>query len=354
MSRKKRTRKKTPGLSPGSLVYVGEQKADVVSLRVVRYSPSVCEERQISDPSELAQLVDGQAVTWLNVSGLHDTDLIASLGEVFSLHPLLLEDVLNIEQRPKIDSFPEHLFIVLKMLQLDSETHELRTEQVSCILGQQLVISFQETPSPLFEPVYHRIRGRKGRICTMPADYLAYALIDAVVDHYFGLIESLEERIERMEEEVFLNPTEKTLLQIQRTKTDLIHVRRSIWPLREAIGILLRDEPDLISEKVTIFLRDVYDHTIQVIDTLESIRDTNSGLMDIYLSMVSNRMNEVMKVLTIIATIFIPLTFMAGIYGMNFEYMPELSVHWAYPVLWLAMLTVAGVMVIYFKKKNWL
>jgi magnesium transporter len=230
----------------------------------------------------------------------------------------------------------------------------IQSEQVSLVLGPGYVLSFQEQTGDVFEPVRQRIRSQKGRICSRGSDYLLYALIDSVVDHYFSILEGFEEELGILEDDVFENPTAETLAEIQRQKVELLRMRKAVWPLRESINSLLREESPLIDEATEIFLRDVYDHTIQVIDTVEGFRDTVSGLLDVYLSIVSNRMNEVMKILTIIATIFIPLTFIAGIYGMNFEYMPELRVPWAYPLVWLAMVAVALVMMAFFRRKGWL
>jgi magnesium transporter len=293
-------------------------------------------------------------VTWINVDGLHDTAMLEEIGQLFDLHPLVLEDILNTQQRPKSEDYEKHIFVVLKMLSFADESPYIRSEQVSLILGNGYVLSFQEVTGDVFEPVRQRIRSRKGRICKMGPDYLLYALADAIVDHYFVVLERIEEKLELLEDAVFEDPTVSTLAEIQRLKVELLRFRKAIWPLREAVNGLLREENELITEKTEVFLRDVYDHTIQVIDTVEGFRDTVSGLLDVYLSSVSNRMNEVMKVLTIIATIFIPLTFIAGIYGMNFEYMPELRIPWAYPLVWFAMVVVALLMITYFRRKNWL
>jgi len=240
------------------------------------------------------------------------------------------------------------------MLSYDDENQAVQAEQVSLVLGPNFVISLQERVGDVFEQIRDRIRNAKGRIRKMGSDYLCYALIDAIVDNYFAILEGFGERIESMEEELVAEPTEKTLQQIHTLKREMIFLRKSVWPLRELISALQRSESPLIQESTDIYLRDVYDHTIQIIDTVESFRDMISGMLDIYLSSLSNKMNAVMKVLTIIATLFIPLTFVAGIYGMNFKYMPELEWHWAYPAVWLVMVVVAAVMLIYFRKKKWL
>ncbi|HDT12286.1 MAG TPA: magnesium/cobalt transporter CorA, partial [Candidatus Marinimicrobia bacterium] len=288
------------------------------------------------------------------INGLYDVDMIEKLGTYFHVHPLILEDVLSVNQRPKVEDSGDILFIVLRMLQFDDEKKEIISEQVSFILGKNFLFTFQEKAGDVFEPVRVRLRQYKGRIRTMGADYLAYTLLDAIVDNYFLVLEKMGDQIENLEELLVNNPTEETLITIHKLKREMIFLRKSVWPLRETINGLERSESSLIQKSTGIYLRDVYDHTIQVIDTVESYRDMVSGMLDIYLSSVSNRMNEVMKVLTVIATIFIPLTFIAGVYGMNFEFMPELGWKWSYPLLWLFMIGVAILMIFYFRKKRWL
>jgi len=270
------------------------------------------------------------------------------------LHPLILEDIVNTEQRPKMEDFEQYIFVVLKMLQYNEKEDEIIAEQVSLILGSNFVISFQETEGDIFDPIRDRIRNSKGRIRKMGADYLAYALLDAVVDNYFTILEKIGEKIETVEEELVANPIPETLQIIHTMKREMIFLRKSVWPLREVVGGLQRAESALIQESTGIYLRDVYDHTIQVIDTIETFRDMISGMLDIYMSSVSNKMNEVMKVLTIFAAIFIPLTFIAGIYGMNFQYMPELEWQLGYFAVLLIMLLVAVSLLVYFRKKKWL
>jgi magnesium transporter len=354
MAKKKRTeRKKHPGASPGTLIHVGEKKAERIRVTMIDYNDQTLEESEVEEVTLLAARRQMPTVTWINVDGLHDINFMGELGQIFDLHPLIVEDILNTQQRPKMESHEGHIFVVLKTLFSVQDSAEIHSEQVSLILGPGYVLSFQEEAGDVFAPVRQRIRSRKGRICGRGPDYLFYALIDAVVDHYFVELEKVQERLEILEDAVFGNPTVSILAEIQRLKIELLSFRKAIWPLRETINGLLRDESDLITEKTEIFLKDVYDHSIQVIDTVEGFRDTVSGLLDVYLSSISNRMNEVMKVLTIIATIFIPLTFVAGIYGMNFEYMPELKLPWAYPLVWLVMLIVASGMIVYFRRKGW-
>ena len=345
---------KKAGLSPGVLVHTGEQKTEYVRIRVIDYNEENIEEKELKTIEECLPYKDTPSVTWINIDGLHDMDIIQKLGNHFGLHPLVLEDIVHTEQRPKLDDHEDYLFIVLKMLYTEKNSKRIQHEQLSLILMPGVVISLQEFEEDVFDPVRERIRKAKGRIRTTGADYLMYALIDTIVDHYFHLFEGIGEQVEALQEEVITDPQPKTLHQIQNLKREMIFLRKSVWPLREIISALVRGESGMVSEDVILYLRDVYDHTIQVIDTVETYRDMLSGMLDIYLSSVSNKMNEVMKVLTIIATIFIPLTFLAGIYGMNFKYMPELELKWSYPVLWIIMISVFGLMLIYFKRKKWL
>jgi magnesium transporter len=353
----KRLRKrgsKKIGLSPGTLVHVGEKKTDEVKLSVIDYNLNNAKFEELESVSELTHYIEKDTVSWLNVSGLHKPEIIDKIGDEYDIHSLTLEDILNTEQRPKVEIYDDYVFIVLKMLQYNDQKKELDAEQVSLILGQNYLITFQEKEGDVFDRVRSWIEKGQGRIRKKGADYLAYALIDAVVDHYFLVLERFGDRIENLEEKVFSDPDSAMVSEIQKMKGDLIYIRKSVWPLRESVNILLRDELNFINSENMVFLRDLYDHIIQVIDTVETFREMSSGLLDVYLSSISNRMNEVMKVLTIIATIFIPLTFIAGIYGMNFQYMPELEVPWAYPVVWAVFVIVAIVMVLYFRRKKWL
>ena len=351
--RVKRQSKKA-GLPPGTLVHVGDRKIESVRVTYLDYDENNVVEKQVLEIEECFRLRATPTTTWINIDGLHDVALVEKLGKEFDLHPLILEDVLNTSQRPKFEDFDKTVFIVLKMLSYNGDLQAIESEQVSLIVGENFVISFQERIGDVFEPVRERIRNYKGRIGKMKADYLAYALVDAVVDSYFTILEHFGEKIESMEEKLVSNPSDRTLRQIHAIKRETILLRKSVWPLREAISGLQRSESQLITEATSVYLRDVYDHTIQIIDTIESFRDIASGMLDIYLSSVSNRMNAVMKVLTIIATIFIPLTFVAGIYGMNFESMPELKWKYGYAAVWIVMLTIGAIMVVYFKRKKWL
>jgi magnesium transporter len=345
---------KRAGLSPGTLIHVGRARTERARIRVIDYAENKLEEKELATIEECFPYRDKPTVTWINVDGVHQIEIIEKIGKHFGLHPLILEDIVNTHQRPKCDDYDDHLFIVLKMLGYDEARGEVSSEQVSLVLGKNYVISFQETEGDVFDPVRERIRGGKGRIRKMGADYLAYALIDAIVDHYFIILEKLGERIETLEEEMVTDPDVDTLTRTHKLKRQMLVLRKCVWPLREVVSRLERGESTLIRKPTHVFLRDVYDHTIQVIDTIETDRDMLSGLLDLYLSTVSNKMNAVMKVLTIIATIFIPLTFIAGIYGMNFEFMPELHWHWGYPIALLIMLAVGVIMLLFFRKRKWL
>jgi len=345
---------KTAGHVPGELVHVGEKKVDEVKVSVIDYDDKNFQEKIIANIEELLPFKDTPTVTWININGLHDVDFIEKIGNNFEMHPLTLEDIVNTGQRPKYEDFDQYIFVTLKILMFDEEKKEIISEQVSLVFGANFVISFQEIEGDVFNPIRERIRNAKGRIRKMGPDYLAYSLLDAVVDNYFSILEKFGEKIEGMEEDLIANPTPQTLQAIHDLKRDAIFLRKSVWPLREVAGGLDRSESILIKKETHIFLRDVYDHTIQVIDTIETFRDMVSGMLDIYLSSVSNRMNEVMKVLTIFAAIFIPLTFMAGVYGMNFEFMPELKWKWGYFALLGLMAVVGFGMLFHFRRKKWI
>ena len=355
MSKLKNKRSKKSGLPPGTLVHIGEKKRDKVRITILDYNETQLEEKEVKTIEECFPFKDKTTTTWINIEGLHEIDIIEKIGNHFNLHPLLLEDIVNTEKRPKMEDYGEHIFIVLKMLSHDEKANQIKSEQVSIVLGSNYIISFQEgIEGDVFEPVRERIRSGKGRIRKMGVDYLAYSLMDAIVDHYFLILEKLGERIEDIEDELVTNPSQETLRTIHHLKREMISLRKSVWPLREVLGCLERGESSLIQEPTQVYLRDVYDHTIQIIDTIETYRDTLSGILDIYLSSISNRMNEIMKVLTIIATIFIPLTFIVGIYGMNFEHMPELKWRAGYFIVWGIMAIVALSMLFYFRKRKWL
>jgi magnesium transporter len=344
----------TRGLPPGSIVHVGEKKTEEVKISILDYTIGKFDEKEVKKVEDCFQFKRKPSVTWINVDGVHDVEVIKKLGDCFEIHPLVLEDIVNTNQRPKMEDYDKYIFFVLKMLYVDDKTHEIHSEQVSLILGQNYVISFQEKVGDVFNAVRERIRKGKGRICKMGADYLAYSLFDAVIDNYFIILEMIGEKVENIEQDVVSNPKPDILQKIYNLKREMIYLRKSVWPLREVINGLLREESKLIKKGTHVYLRDVYDHTIQVIDTIETFRDMISGMLDIYMSSVSNKMNEVMKVLTIFAAIFIPLTFIVGVYGMNFQHMPELSIPWAYPGVWIVILVVGISLLGYFKHKKWI
>ncbi|HNR37590.1 MAG TPA: magnesium/cobalt transporter CorA [Acidobacteriota bacterium] len=353
--RSRRHRRQAVGLSPGTLVHVGEQKTDQIRGELTRYGP----DRLETGPVVLDQLrqrphANGDKL-WLNIEGLHDVAAVGRIGEAFGIHPLTMEDILNTFHRPKADVFGDYLFVVLKMLEFDEASQELQAEQVSLVMGRGFVVSFQEgRQGDSFNPVRNRLKDPGGRLRRLGSDYLAYALMDVIVDHYFVILERLGDQMEELEDRLVNAPTTETLHTIHRLKRDILMVRRAVWPLREMALALERHETPLIQAENAIYYRDLYDHVIQIIDTVETYREMLAGMLDIYLSSLSNRMNSVMKVLTTIATLFMPLSFIAGFYGMNFQHMPELAQPWAYPAVIGVMLLVAGGMLLFFKRKKWL
>lgn len=350
-----KVRKKQPGLPPGTLIHTGAPKVEKITIDVTSYSEETLEEKFFEKIEEVFSYKNSENVSWINIIGLHDTELLEKLGNHFGIHPLALEDVLNTDQRPKVDDYESTLYCVLKSIGLDEDAQEITAEQVSIVFGKSWVVSFQERMPDCFEPVRERIRKGKGRIRKGGSDYLLYALIDMVVDNYFSVLEKIGEAIELLENELVTNPGTESLNTIYKLRRELLFLRKSVWPLREVLSWLQREETELIKEETQIYIRDVYDHAIQVIDTVETYREMISGMLDTYLSSVSNRMNEVMKVLTIIATIFIPLTFIAGVYGMNFMNFPELRWTWIYPWgFWGIILIIGGLMFLFFKRKKWL
>ncbi|MBI4844160.1 MAG: magnesium/cobalt transporter CorA [Nitrospirae bacterium] len=359
-NRHKRSRRsKKSGLVPGTPVFVGEKKTEEIKITVIDYDAENFGIREVAKAHDCLPYKDKPAVTWINVDGLHDVAAVEEICGHYGIHPLVIEDILNTEQRPKLDLYDDYLYIVLKMLTYNPAAKELKVEQASIILGSNYVITFQEDIGDVFDSIRDRIKFNKGRIRKAGADYLAYSLMDAVVDNYFKVLENIGEEIEMIEDELVANPKPETLKKIHSLKREMIFLRKSVWPLREIIGSLEREETALIEKSTSIYLRDLYDHTIQVIDSVETYRDMISGMLDVYLSSISNRMNEVMKVLTIFAAIFIPLTFIAGVYGMNFNTgrspfnMPELDWYFGYPFALGLMATVAITMLFFFKRKKW-
>ncbi len=348
-------RSEKTGLPPGSLVHIGEKFGDTTTITILDYGKSRLEEKESSTIPSACGPVDDQTIRWIDVDAVHDIRILEQLGPLCGLHPLTLEDILNTDQRPKMEDFGEYIYIVLKMFSPSTvQAGEAAPEQISIVLGKNFVISLRERKSDVFHSLRERIRHDRERIAGMGADYLAYAILDTVVDNYFAVLENKEERMDLLEEELMESQVPPTMHAIQNLKREMIYLRKAVWPLRETINNLTRSESPLIRNATRLYLRDVYDHTIQVIDTIETFRDMLSGMLDIYLTGINNRMNEIMKVLTIIATIFIPLTFIAGIYGMNFKYMPELEWHWGYYGVLTVMAVIVVFMVMYFKRKKWL
>lgn len=346
-------RSRKAGLPPGNLEYFGEKITGKPTVLVMDFSEHEFREFKAKSVEDTFALRETATVSWIDISSMIDGETIEKTGEHFRIHPLILEDILTQGQRPKMEDMEDYIFVVLKMLSYDEKADEIKAEQISLVWGRNFLISFQEFEGDVFNAIRDRIRNAKGRIRKMGTDYLAYSLIDAVIDHYFIIMEKLGERIEILEERLIENPGREALRDIHTMKQDMLFLRKSVWPLREMISGLEKSESPLIHEATVMYIRDLYDHTIQIIDTVETFRDILSGMLDIYLSSTSHRLNEVMKVLTIISTIFIPLTFIAGVYGMNFEFMPELKTHWGYPAVLTLMAGAALAMVYYFWKKKW-
>jgi magnesium transporter len=342
------------GLPPGTMVAMEDQKSKKTHVTMFDFDSSQYVEKTITNIEECFPTKDKPTTTWINIDGLNDVEMMQKLGTHFDIHPLVLEDILHTEQRPKMEDYDNYIYIVLKMLYLDDKNGEIVAEQISIILGNNYVISFQEKEGDFFDPIRDRIRNYKGRVRKMGPDYLAYALMDTIVDHYFVILENIGERIEKMEDELLHNTHEKQSQDIHHFKRYIIYLRKHIWPLRDMISALQKSESRLIKKPTTVFLKDVHDHSVQVMETVETYRDLITGLHDIHLSSLSNRMNEVMKTLTIISTIFIPLTFVVGVYGMNFEYMPELKWKYGYYEVMGLMAVVAILMLVYFKKRKWI
>ncbi|WP_411768529.1 magnesium/cobalt transporter CorA [Winogradskyella sp. A3E31] len=346
--------KKHVGQVPGTLVYTGKKTDNVLKIDSFDYNKDRLEETQIIDINDAKLFRDTDSITWINVNGLNFTDEIETIGNHYELHPLVLEDIVNTNQRPKIDEYDDYIFVVLKMLHYDDQ-EKMILEQVSFVLGKNYVISFQEAEGDVFDSIRDRLRHAKGRVRTQHSDYLLYALMDSVVDHYFSVIEILGNKIEDLETELFAGqPREDINIEVQQLKREILKVRRAIFPLREVVSRIEKIEHPLIYKRTITYFRDVYDHLIQVSENIDIYREMIWSLMDMYMTTVSNKMNEVMKVLTIIATIFIPLTFIAGIYGMNFEYIPELQYKYSYFILWGIMILLFVGMLIYFRRKKWL
>lgn len=342
------------GQSPGALVFIGTQKTEQTRIRTIDYDLEHLDERELGDIRESGACMETDTVTWINIDGLHDIDLIRRIGGEFALHPLVLEDILNTGQRPKVEEFDEYLFLVIKMFRFDGEDEKIHAEQLSMVLGRNFLLTFQEQPGDVFDPVRKRIRRQKGRVRGEGADYLAYSLLDTIIDNYILIIERLGERIEDVEDEILDNPGPEVLTRINMYKREMNYLRKAVRPARECIMHLTGFETDLIRERTRPFLKDLQDLVIQAAEGIDTYREMLSDQLNIYHTGISHRLNEIMKILTIFAAIFIPLTFIAGIYGTNFEYLPELHFRYSYFVFWGVMLAVAGVMISFFKRKGWL
>lgn len=346
-------RSKKSGMAPGTLMHIGRHRTDTVTASIIEYNEAAFSERKLDMPFDYSGTGGEGSVKWINIDGLHDADVLEKLGEDFKLHPLVLEDMLNTEQRPKIEDYGDYIYIVIKNLYNTGDNAAIETEHQSIILGSDFVISVGEKENNFFDNIKERLRSG-GRMRKLGADYLAYSLLDTIVDYYFDVLETLGERIEEAEEQLVEKPQPEVLRIINGLKREILFIHRSIWPLREVAGLLERGDSRLVRESTRVYTRDLYDHIIQSLDTTEIYRDILSGMLDIYLSSLSNKMNEIMKVLTIISTLFIPLTFLAGLYGMNFRFMPELEWHWGYPAVLLVMVGTAVLMLIFFRRKKWL
>lgn len=354
MARFFKKREKIKGLSPGSLIFIGNKKVENVRIRVIDYDRVQLKEDELIDIAEGAEFKRTNTVSWINIDGLHDISLMKEIGTIFDLHPLLMEDILNTGQRPKIEEFDNCLFLVLKMLRYDGQKQMIISEQLSMVLGETFLLTFQEQPGDVFEPVRERIRKQKVRIRASGIDYLAYALLDCVIENYVFIVERLGEQIEDIEAEILESAEPAVMEKINTFKREMNYIRKSVRPAREAIMQMSKLDTELVHEQTIPFLKDLQDLAIQATEAIDTYRDMLSDQLDLYNSAIGNRMNDIMKVLTIFAALFIPLTFIAGIYGTNFEYLPELKFRYSYFVFWGVLLGVAIAMLIYFKKKKWL
>jgi magnesium transporter len=353
MGRMIRRRATKPGTPPGTLVHGGERRVEKVLLEVIQFDSEGFEERTVESVAAI-DFAESPRITWVNVVGLHDVDVVRQIGDKLGVHSLVLEDIVTTGDRPKVEDHKDYLFLVISILTFDREHGSVQEEQLSLLLGENWVVTFQERKSGSLEPVRERIRGGSSRIRSRGADYLAYALVDSVVDNYFSVLEALGDIVERVELDVLGSLHAHTMRSLHGLKREMMLVRRAVWPVREMVNNLIRTECRMVGDDTKVFLKDVYDHTVGIIDTVEVLRDLVGGTIDLYLSSLSQRQNEVMKVLTVMTSVFIPLTFLVGVYGMNFRFMPELNVPWAYPALLVSMGVIAGAMLWWFKRKGWL
>lgn len=348
-----RKRGKKIGASPGVLVHVGETGPEKTGLHLIRYDAGNFRNQALDSAVDCRPQDGSSEISWFNINGVDQASIVQTIGDNFNLHRLVMEDIVNTDHRPKLEHHDDYLFIITKMLQFDESRTGIRSEQVSLIIGHNYVLTFQERPGDVFDGVRNRLQSGRS-IRRMGTDYLAYAVIDAIVDNYFVLLEQIGEQVELLEDELLNRPGPDTLARIHHFKREMLLLRKAVWPLREVINSLIRDDSELIKPDTHLFLRDVYDHSIHIMDTIDTLRDLLSGMLDLYISSVSNRTNEIVKVLTIFASIFMPLTFIAGVYGMNFEFMPELERAWAYPAVLLFMAAVAAGLILFFRHRKWL
>ncbi|TLS37721.1 magnesium/cobalt transporter CorA [Pseudalkalibacillus caeni] len=350
---KKNNRKKKEGLPPGSLIYIGKEPVQEVTVDVFEYNDQFVEERRLDEVLDVGKYLDKETVTWININGVHNVNMVDSIGRQFGLHPLTIEDILNTEHRPKIDFFEDHLIVIVKMLDLQKTDFLVGVEQVSFLLFENVVLTFQERVGDLFEPIRTQLRENIGRIRKQGADYLLYSLMDTIFDQYLIVADDMDDRLDAMEEIIITDPPDDALQEINSYKNSIGALKKMVWPAREVINKLLNRDVPLIKSSTYLYFRDIQDHVIHTNDMIDTMRSKLYGMLEVYYSSLSNKMNEIMKLLTMVSTVFIPLTFIAGVYGMNFTYMPELNERTAYPIVWIVMVAISIVMLIYFKKKKW-
>lgn len=343
------------GLPPGTLIHIGERHASECKISVTQYNADTLIRQEISSISELKQLRNAELITWVNVDGLSDIHIVESIGQELNIHPLVLEDILSTHQRPKLEEYDDFLYLVIKGISLNQEKNfSLQYEQISILLLANYVVTFKEKADDTFDPINNHLQNHNGRLRQLGSDYLAYVILDTVVDEYFVVEDSLDGIIDPLEDNILFNSNKEMLQTVQQIRRGLISMKRNISPLRELLATIQRADTPLLQEKTLRYYGDVYDHVLRVTDSLESYRERISAMHDIYLSSISNKLNETMKILTIFASIFIPLTFIAGIYGMNFEYMPELKWRWGYPAVWAVFIMISAGLLILFKRKKWI
>jgi len=353
MNKRLEQRSQKRGQPAGTLKHIGERKMEKSKIKIIDYSSQSYIEQDISADGICLLDNNDSNVRWINIEGIHEVNDLEQLSKAFGLHPMVMEDILNTQQRPKIEDCGKYVYLVLKLISFHPRRKELDTEQLSIVFGEKFVISFCESETKIFESVRGWIKNGVGKIKGEGSDFLAFTLLDIIVDDYFEVLDELSEKIEAVEEEVIEKPTPETLKTIHYLKRQLLNIHKVVWPLREIVGTLERSGSNLIKVETNMYIRDLYDHMVQVMEEVETFRDILSSLLDIYLSSVSNKMNDIMKILTIISTVFIPLSFIVGVYGMNFKSMPEYDFTFAYPILWVIMISISIFMLAFFKRKKW-